>query len=166
MSSSSTPTTSASVRNILTLLASRDAQLVAGAEGLERRVTWSCRMRARLPAFESIHGGELALLNLSQLRRLDETLPHLLKTLHQENVAAVAVAAASLKALGDEAPALADQLHFPLILIPQSASLEAVEREVITFVVNFRGETERKASEVSHQLMQLSIQGAGLEGIS
>src|SRR5438552_16128309 len=118
MSSSSTPTTSASVRNILTLLASRDAHLIAGAGGQERRVTWSCRMRARLPAFESIHGGELALLNLSQLRRLDETLPHLLKSLHQENVAAVAIATPSPQALSDEAIAIADQLHIPLIYLP------------------------------------------------
>src|SRR5436309_5340546 len=166
MSSPPSPTSSASVRNILTLLASRDAHLVAGAGGLERRVTWSSRMRARLPAFESVHGGELALLALSQIRRLDETLPHLLKSLHQEGFAAVAVAAPSIESLGDEAPTIADQLHFPLILLPQSASLEVIEREVITFVVSFRGEIERKATEVSHQLMQLSIQGAGLQGIS
>ena len=165
MSSSSTPTTSASVRNILTLLASRDAQLVAGAAGLERRVTWSCRMRARLPAFESVHGGELALLALSQLRRLDESLPHLMKSLHQEGVAAIAVAAPSVESLGEEASTLANQLNLPLILLPPSASLEAIEREVITFVVSFRGEIERKATEISHQLMQLSIQGAGIQGV-
>src|SRR5438552_10028674 len=165
MSSSSTPTTSASVRNILTLLASRDAQLVAGATGLERRVTWSCRMRARLPAFESVHGGELALLALSQLRRLDEPLPHLMNSLHQEGVAAIAVAAPSVEALGEEACTLANQHNLPLILLPPSASLEAIEREVITFVVSFRGEIERKATEISHQLMQLSIQGAGIQGI-
>src|SRR5207245_7075827 len=126
-----------SVRNILTLLASRDAQLVAGAGGLERRVTWSSRMRARLPAFESVHGGELALLALTQLRRLDETLPHLLKSLHQEGVAAVAVAAPSHAAVGDEACLIADQLHLPLILLPASASLEAIEREVITLLISF-----------------------------
>lgn len=165
MSSSSSPTSSASVRNILTLLASRDAHLVGGVEGLERRVTWSCRMRARLPAFESVHGGELALLGISQLRRLDESLPHLLKSLHQEGVAAVAVAAPSIEALGEEACTLANQLHLPLILLPQSTSLEVIEREVITFVVSFRGEIERKATELSHQLMQLSIQGAGIQGI-
>src|SRR5438105_3699814 len=96
MSSASSPTSSASVRNILTLLASRDAHLIGGAEGLERRVTWSCRMRARLPAFESMHGGELALLALPQLRRLDETLPHLLKSLYQEGVAAIGVSASSI----------------------------------------------------------------------
>lgn len=165
MSGSPSPTSSASVRNILTLLISRDAHLAAGGEGLDRRVNWAMRMRARLPAFESVRGGELALLGLAQLRRLDETLPHLLKSLHKERVAAVAVAALSLEALGSEALACADQLHLPLILLPQSAPLEEIERDVITFVVSFRGEIERQASEISHQLMQLSIQGAGIEGV-
>ena len=166
MTSSLPPSvSSASVRNILALLASRDAQLVAGTGGLERRVTWACRMRARLPAFESVQGGELALLTLSQLRRLDETLPHLLKTLHKAGVSAVAVAAQSLGALGDEALSIADHLHLPLILLPASVMLEEVEREMITFVVSFRGETERKATEIAHQLMQLSVQGAGIHGV-
>src|SRR5215470_2656795 len=136
-STSPPPVSSASVRNILTLLIPREAQLAAGAGGLEHRVTWACRMRARLPAFESVHGGELALLSLPQLRRLDETLPHLLKSLHKEGVAAVAVAA-SLEALGSEVYTIADQLHLPLILLPPEALLQEIEREVITFVVSFR----------------------------
>lgn len=165
MSGSPPPVSSASVRNIMTLLVSREAHLVAGSEGLDRRVTWAMRMRARLPAFESVRGGELALLGLAQLRRLDETLPQLLKSLHQERVAAVAVAAPSPEALGSEALACADQLHLPLLLLPPHASLEEIERDVITFVVSFRGEIERQAGEISHQLMQLSIQGAGVEGV-
>src|SRR5438128_6101027 len=122
-------------------------------------------MRARLPAFESVQGGELALLPLSQLRRLDETLPHLLKTLHAAGVAAVAIAAASTTALTDEATALADQLHIPLLWLPPLTQLEEIEREVITFVVSYRGEIERKATEIAHQLMQLSVQGAGIQGV-
>lgn len=165
MSGSPSPISSASVRNILTLLVSREVHLAAGSEGLDRRVTWAMRMRARLPAFESVRGGELALLGLAQLRRLDETLPQLLKSLHRERVAAVAVAAPSLEALGADALASADQLHLPLLLLPPHAPLEEIERDVITFVVSFRGEIERQASEISHQLMQLSIQGAGIEGV-
>src|SRR5579883_3620363 len=140
LSATPSPISSASVRNILTLLVSRDATLVAGSEGLDHQVTWALRMRARLPAFESVRGGELALLGLSQLRRLDETLVHLLKSLHRERVAAVAVAAPSLEALGSEALACADQLHLPLILLPPNAPLEEIERDVITFVVSFRAE--------------------------
>ncbi len=164
MKSSPSPLSSASVRNILTLLVPRDAQLVAGGEGLDRRVTWATRMRARLPAFESVRGGELALLSLSQLRRIDETLPHLLTSLHKEGVAAIAVAA-SLESLEKDTLALADQLHLPLILLPLTTSLEEIEREVITFVVSFRGEIERQATEISHQLIQLSVQGVGLQGV-
>jgi PucR family transcriptional regulator, purine catabolism regulatory protein len=165
MNSSTSPISSASVRNILSLLLSRDAQLVAGGEGLDRRVTWATRMRARLPAFESVRGGELALLALSQLRRLDETLPHLLASLHKEGVAAIAIAAASIESLENESLSLADRLHLPLILLPLTVSLEEIEREVITFIVSFRGEIEHEAAKISNQLMQLSVQGAGLEGI-
>src|SRR5258708_28949803 len=99
MNTSSSSISSASVRNILTLLIYRDAQLVAGGEGLDRRVTWATRMRARLPAFESVRGGELALLALSQLRRLDETLPHLLTSLHNTGAAAAAIGASSSEPL-------------------------------------------------------------------
>lgn len=165
MSSSPPSASSASVRNILTLLASREVHLIAGTEGLERRVTWSCRMRARLPAFESIRGGELALLNLSQLRRIGETLPNLLKGLNQEHVAAVAVAAPSRDALGPDALTIANQLHLPLIFLPAQTSLEEIEREVITFVVTYRGEIERRANELAHELMQLTIQNIGIEGL-
>ncbi len=139
---------------------------MAGTEGLDRRVTWATRMRARLPAFESVRGGELALLSLSRLRRLDETLPHLLDTLFKAGVAAVTVAAPSLEALDQDAIHLANSLRFPLLLLPDGATLEEIEREVITFVVGFRGENERRATEISHQLMQLSAHGAGISGIS
>ena len=166
MSIAPSPLSSASVRHILSLLAPRGAQLVAGTEGLDRRVTWATRMRARLPAFESVRGGELALLSLSRLRRLDETLPHLLDTLFKAGVAAVAVAAPSLEALDQDAIHLASSLRFPLLLLPVNALLEEIEREVITFVVGFRGENERRATEISHQLMQLSAHGAGISGIS
>jgi len=165
MNNSTSPISSASVRNILSLLIPRDAQLVAGGEGLDRRVTWATRMRARLPAFERVRGGELALLALSQLHRLDETLPHLMTSLQREGVAAIAIATSSVENLENETLSLADKLHLPLILLPLTAPLEEIEREVITFIVSFRGENERKATEISHQLMQLSVQGAGLQGI-
>lgn len=138
---------------------------MAGASGLEHRVTWACRMRVRLPAFDIVQGGELALLTLTQLRRLDETLPHLLKTLHTAGVAAVAVAANSVEALGKDACTSADDLHIPLILLPVAVQLEEIEREIIYFVVNFRGEIERQATEIAHHLMELSVQGFGIQGI-
>jgi purine catabolism regulator len=122
-------------------------------------------MRVRLPAFDILQGGEIALLTLAQLRRLDETLPHLLRTLQKAGVAAVAVSAPSVSALDIESCTVAEQLHLPLIWLPASASLEEIEREVIYFVVNFRNEVDRKATEIAQHLMELSVQGAGVRGV-
>jgi purine catabolism regulator len=121
-------------------------------------------MRVRLPAFDALQGGELALLKYKQLHSLNENLPHLLTTLQKAGVAAVAVATSS-ETLDTEALTLADQLRIPLIQLPSSALLEEIEREVITFVVNFRSEIERKATEIAQQLMELSAQGVGIQGV-
>src|SRR5258708_30749147 len=104
-------------------------------------------------------------MGVGELGRGDETLPPFLTSRQKEGVGAVGVAAPSLENLGNEALAIADQFHLPLILLPLSASLEEIEREVITFVVSFRGEIERKATEIAHQLMQLSVQRPGIQGI-
>src|SRR6266566_3780205 len=144
MNNSTSPISSASVRNILSLLIPRDAQLVAGGEGLDRRVTWATRMRARLPAFERVRGGELALLALSQLHRLDETLPQLLTSLHKEGVAAIAIATSSLESLEKETLSLADQLHLPLILLPITAPLEEIERDSSLSLLAFGVKTNGK----------------------
>lgn len=165
MSSLLPSASSASVRNILALLTSRDAHLVAGEGGLERRVTWASPMRVRLPAFESVQGGEIALLTLSRLRRLNETLFRLLQSLHQAGVSAIAVGAPDAEALGQDALDFAEQHNLPLILLPANAQIDEIAREVIYFVVSFRGEIERQATEIAHHLMQLSVQGVGAQGI-
>jgi purine catabolism regulator len=84
-------------RDVLALLERRGARLVAGAAGLEHPVTWASAMRARPPAFESLQGGELALVSLITLRTLQAqddtlTLNRLIYDLAERGVAAIAVA--------------------------------------------------------------------------
>ena len=84
-------------REVLALLERRGARLVAGAAGLDRLVSWASAMRARPPAFESLQGGELALLALGTLRALHAqddslTLARLVADLAERQVAAIAVA--------------------------------------------------------------------------
>jgi PucR family transcriptional regulator, purine catabolism regulatory protein len=83
-------------REILALLERRGARLLAGEAGLDRPVTWASAMRARPPAFESLQGGELALLALGTLRALHAqddslTLERLVADLAERRVAAIAV---------------------------------------------------------------------------
>jgi len=157
------------VRHILNLLVPRGARLIAGEQGLCRKVTWAITMRTRPPAFEAPSGGELALLSLSALRSLQlvdnlVTLDRIVHDLHEAEVAAVAVAGS--EPLPTSAVALAERLGLPLIHLPQGAPLSEIERDVISHVVNQRGELERQAGEIYHALLALNIQGEGAPAIA
>jgi purine catabolism regulator len=176
-------------REVLALLERRGARLVAGAAGLDRAVTWASAMRARPPAFESLQGGELALLALSTLRALHAqddslTLARLIADLAERDVAAIAVAgllapgaptspSARSAPLGGEgeprAPtadeiALAEAAHLPLLALPSGAPLPAVEREVIAHIVARRSGAEPSSAaetprEIYDALVRASLRG-------
>lgn len=119
------------VRELLDVLRRWQARLLAGAGGLERPVNWVTTMRARLPAFEGVQRGELALISLPVLRALRAqlvslSLPGLVAQLADQGVAAIALGGlpADLPLPRDEAPALedaralADERAVPLIALP------------------------------------------------
>jgi purine catabolism regulator len=168
-------------REVLALLERHSGQLVAGVSGLRRPVTWAVTMRPRPPAFETLDGGELALLSLSVLRTLraqDDslTLARLIQDLADHNVAMIAVAGvlpseaptiiASGSALARPADAeecaLATALNLPLVALPARTPLAEIEREVLAAVR--RSSAEREADEdlprsIYDALLRASLRG-------
>jgi purine catabolism regulator len=180
-------------REVLALLERRGARLVAGAAGLDRLVTWASPMHARPPAFESLQGGELALLALGTLRALraqDDslTLARLVTDLAERQVAAIAVvglvsphahsasampgaprSGIPLAAAGDqreptaEEIALADAARLPLLALPVGTPLPEVERDVIAYVVA-RGATTGPPEPESPRDVYDALMRASLRG--
>lgn len=136
-----------SVREVLTLLQRWQARLLAGEQGLGRSVTWATTMRARLPAFEGLQGGELALISLATLHSLRArsaslSLSSVIDQLAGLGVAAVVVVQSASARGGPEDPEELDdaRLHadrhaLPLIQLAAQTSLIPVERAVIGHVV-------------------------------
>jgi purine catabolism regulator len=159
-----------SVSHVLSQLLPPTARLLGGAEGVQRQVSWAATMRTRPPAFESLQGGELALLSLSALSALKEvdsslTLAKVVRSLDEANVAAVAVAGLDEQRLSDEeqqAVALADEHALPLIALPRQPTLMDIERDVIAFVVQHRGGAEQQADDLYQELLALSLRRAGI----
>ena len=159
------PTGPVTVREALGVLRRWQAQVLAGASGLERAVSWCTAMRARLPAFEHLQNGEIALLSLSMLRALRSrvatlTLPGVVSQLAEMRVAAIAlgdlrdeVALAPEDVRGlEEARDLADQLGLPLIALA-TAALGEIEHELISYLIARRerhpGTSEPSAAETA-----------------
>lgn len=159
-----------SVSHVLSQLLPPAARLLGGAEGMQRQVSWAATMRTRPPAFESLQGGELALLSLSALSALQEvdsslTLAKVVRSLNEANVAAVAVAGLDGQRLSSEeqqAVALADECALPLIALPRQPGLMDIERDVIAFVVQHRGGAEQQVDDLYQELLALSLRRAGI----
>jgi hypothetical protein len=135
------------VRELLPLLQRWRPRLLSGDRGLDRTVSWANTMRARLPAFGGLQGGEFALLSLATLRALRAhlsalSLSQVVDQLTETGVSGIAVAGLAdpttltvedAQAL-EKARARADEHGVPLIGLPTGTPLAEVEAEVISQV--------------------------------
>ncbi len=164
------------VRDVLDVLLPRHARLLAGESGLSRGVTWASTMRPRLPAFEGFQGGEVALLSLAILRALrgqlvSFTLPEVIDQLADIGVSAIVVAGLDESAAPAErldlARVQANRHRLPLLSLPPTVSLPAVEREIIAHVVAQR---ERPTSatlppDLYAQRLRASLRAEALDAL-
>lgn len=139
------------------------SRVVAGQGGLGNQVTWVCTMRARVPAFDPLEGGELALLSATAMAAAGASLPRVVQALLDGGVSAVAVAAAG--ALDPAALRLADGANVPLVQLPADTGLNQLERQAIAFIVDHRAELHTRGSEIYRALAQLAIDGKGLGAV-
>lgn len=152
-----------SVRDVLRLALPPSTLVAAGAVGLAHQVTWVTTLRATLPAFVNLRGGELALIPVAAAQALDErlTLVNLIERLAHVPVAAIA-------AIGDisiEARQAADAARIPLLHLPDETDPREVEREVQRLIGDYEAQLDRRAAQLGEYLAQRSIAGVGLNGL-
>jgi hypothetical protein len=167
------------VREALELLQRWHARLLAGASGLDRPVNWVTTMRARLPAFEGLQRGELALISLAVLRALRAQLVSLSLAAAVSQLADQGVAAIVIGGLPegpplarDEAPALeeacalADELGIALIALP-STYLGDIEQTLILHLMARREQQPRSVEVGPSETARLreSLRDEALEAL-
>ncbi|RME51559.1 MAG: hypothetical protein D6790_19820 [Caldilineae bacterium] len=153
-----------SLADILRLALPAGTRVLAGAGRMMRPVTWACSLRPSPPAFPNLTGGELALVDMDDLRLLDprQRLDRVVHSLRQARVAAIAVRgdapASSLSA--------AEACDMPLLALPLTASLVEVERTVIRFIVDREGYVAALAADLQRELTQIQLDGGDLQAIA
>ncbi len=152
-----------SVRDVLRLALPTSTTVAAGAAGLAHQVTWVTTLRATLPAFVNLRGGELALISVAAAQTLDErlTLVSLVERLAYVPVAAIG----AIGELSDEARTAADAAHIPLLHLPSDADPREVEREVQRLIGDYEAQLDRRAAQLGDLLTRRSLAGAGISGL-
>ena len=138
-------------------------ELLGGGAGLDRRVEWATTLRTRPPAFESIKGGEMALVPVASIKLLDERLDlaDVMNTLAEKGGVAVAV-------VGDASPGslgVAERRLMPLLRLPEGAHVNEMQQSVVRFIVEQRTSLHDRAQRLQMDLMQLALGGAGADAI-
>jgi purine catabolism regulator len=156
---------SVTVRDLLRLALPPGTSVAAGASGLGRQVTWVATLRATLPAFAELRGGELALLSVEAARALDSrlTLATLVRRLGQAPVPVAGVVA--LGAIGPDDIAAAEEVRLPLLQLPEQGDLREVEREIARLVTDYEAQFERRGAQLYDLLTQRSLAGQGVAAL-
>jgi PucR family transcriptional regulator, purine catabolism regulatory protein len=139
------------------------SELLGGGAGLERRVEWATTLRTRSPAFETIKGGEMALVPVASIRLLDERLDlaDVMTGLAEKGGVAVAV-------VGDASPGslgVAERRHMPLLRLPDGVHVTEIQQSVVRFIVEQRTVLHERGQLLQMELMQLALGGAGADAI-
>ncbi|WP_052343811.1 helix-turn-helix domain-containing protein [Kallotenue papyrolyticum] len=154
---------SVTIRDLLRLALPPGSTLRTSDEGLHQHVAGVVALRATLPAFPQLRGGELALVGLEQALRLDErlTLPTLIRRLAAVSVPAIAVAGT----VEEDALQLAARLNVVLVQLPDEADLRQIERDVQRLLVDPETQLERRAAQLYTALTQQVAANAGVEAM-
>lgn len=145
------------VRDILSFALPSSSYVAAGTAGLDKEVTWATRLRATLPAFGHIAGGEIVILDPAVLEMIDENLT-LSGAIRQLSTFGVSVIAISGKS-DQVARATADAANLPLIELPANTDLGSLERTAARTIAERRRELQQKGQETGRQLMDMAIAG-------
>jgi purine catabolism regulator len=138
-------------------------ELVAGEVGLPREVVWCAVLRARAPALQPLRGGELLLVDPAVLRLVDSrlTLTRLIESVSALNVAGLAVSGT----VPPESRREAAERNLPVYRLPDGTDLEALEQQLLRYIVDRRAELHERTQDLHRQLSELAMAGRGLRAV-
>ncbi len=154
---------STTIRDLLRLALPPGSTLLTPDDGLAQIIASTASLRATLPAFPQLRGGEIALISIEHALQLDPrlTLPSMIRRLADVPVAAIAV----VGQVDEPALAEATTAGLPLLRLPDDADLRLVEREIQRLLLDPDVQLERRAAQLYSELTQQVATLGGVEAI-
>ena len=143
------------------------------ADEAEQEVGWVRVLKARIPSFDTLEAGDLAIVPGAALAAIvpdDAAAERLAGTLTGARVAAVVLCGGGTGEAALDAPAAValdalaaacDRAGLVTLRLAPADPL-VLERSVIAYLVNQRAEVDRRAAELEGQLARLALGGGGL----
>ena len=155
---------STTVKDIFRLALPAGTQLLAGEAHLDRPVSWACSMRPSPPAFPTLNGSELALVDMQDLESLGSRkgLEEVIHSLSKARVAAMVVQGQ----VDQSAISAAVRSEMPLFRLPAENRLMEVERSIIRLIVDRASYIAQRTAELQSKLNRIAMDGGGLDQLA
>jgi PucR family transcriptional regulator, purine catabolism regulatory protein len=145
---------------LLALPALRHARLEGGAAAAAREVGWLTTVRIRPARPQELRPGELLLVppQTATQARASGGLPGVLRQLVRLEPAAIAV----WDPVAPEASAVLRESGCTWLVLPSTASAEAIENDVTRHIADRQAELQRLETTANRELLELVIHGRGV----
>jgi len=150
-----------SVAEVLRLALPPETQVVAGAAGLDRGVSWARVAGTRPLAAGSLEEGELVVFAALPAALAGEGARRLVDLLVETRAAGLLLVQAAPAAL----LRAADAAGLPVLVAPPGASAAELERAVVGLVVDSRSQLRQRADETYQRLTRIALEDRGLSAI-
>ena len=156
--------TATTLEEIFHLVLPVGTELLTPDANLRVSVSWACSSRPSPPAFPTLEGGELALINMEDLRVFEASgdLGNVISRLREAAISGVAAQGR----LSRNARETAVRESVPLFAIPDGVSLLQVERDIIRLIVDRSAYVLQRASDLQRDLNQITLDGGGQKAIA
>jgi len=152
--------------SVLELEVLAGATVLAGAAGLGRVVRRVNVMEVP-DVLPYVRVGELLLTTGYALREDPERLTDLVRQLHTRDVSALAIKLGRyVHELPVSALALADELGFPVVRLPDTASYDELITQVLTAVLDHQAERLTRSEAAHRALVEVVLDGGGLAEVT
>lgn len=159
-------TAEVSLRDLLELESLRDARVVAGAAGLDRRVRHVNVMEVP-DILRWVNRDELLLTTAYPLRDDPAALRELVPGLAARGLSGLAIKPARyIDAIPPELLAAADERAFPVIELPQASSFSDIINSVLTVILNTQAARLQRAADIHERFTAIVLGGGGLPQIA
>lgn len=151
---------------VLRLDVLRGATVVAGAAGVDRVVSRVNVMEVP-DVLPYVRVDELLLTTGYALREDPHRLTGLVRELHARGVAALGIKLGRyVHELPDDVLAAADELGFPVVRLPDTASYDELLTQVLTAVLDHQAERLSRSDEAHRALVEVVLDGGGLPEVA
>src|SRR2546428_6935553 len=159
------PPMALTVREAMALGGLRRGEVLAGASGLDRTITW-VKVLESPETISWLAEGELLLTVAFAIKDDRAAQRDLMRNLARVGSAGlVTTPGRSLRQIPDDMLGQADEFNIPLIRIPPDVSYLEIMNPILERIINAQNTQLRRSIEIHRQFTDLALDGQGLEAI-